>query len=116
VHGLCLQVRDCVRFGVQQAGNPLAVLFQTAAAIISLVIVWPFHGRGREPKLWEHLQRFVWTDDRIEEALEMRDEASHTFDMSTVRPACSFACLIKLCKTVVTVSTSSCLQCVLDVC
>ena len=78
-------VKDCVRYALTQIGNPLSTLFQTAAAIISLLIVWPFHGSGREPMLWEHLQRFVWTDDQIEAAMESRDEASHTLDMSKVR-------------------------------
>ena len=80
-------VKDCVRYALTQIGNPLSTLFQTAAAIISLLIVWPFHGSGREPMLWEHLQRFVWTDDQIEAAMESRDEASHTLDMSKVRPS-----------------------------
>jgi hypothetical protein len=78
-------VKECVRYAVQQAGNPLAVFFQTAAAIISLVVVWPWHCQGTEPMLWEHLQRFVWTDDRVDEAMQLRDDASHTYNMTKVR-------------------------------
>lgn len=58
-----------------------------ATAIISLIIVWPWHGRAghRVPRLWEHLQRFVWTDDAMEEALAVRNASSQAPNIERVR-------------------------------
>lgn len=51
---------------------------QVATAILSVLIIWPFSGpRGEEPALWEHQQRFAWTDDKIEEVREARTRDSH---------------------------------------
>ena len=82
-------LRECVRYGVQQAGNPLAVFFQTAAALISIAVVWPWHGAGNEPPLWDHLQRFCWTEEQIDETAAARNAASTRPEMSKVSARCT---------------------------
>ena len=87
-------LRTCVRYGVQQAGNPLAAAFQTAASLISIAVVWPWHGVGvssadrggaAAPALWEHLQRFCWTEGQLHETAAVRDAASASGRMHEVR-------------------------------
>ena len=51
---------------------------QVATAILGALIIWPWVGPpGEEPDLWEHRQRFAWTDDKIEEVREQRTRDSH---------------------------------------
>ena len=86
--GSAAALQECVRYGVQQAGNPLSVLFQTAAALISMSMVWPWHGSGgagHEPALWEHLQRFCWTEGQMGATAAARDVDSTRQDMQQVR-------------------------------
>ena len=78
-------LRDCVRYAVQTVGNPLVAAFTVTAAILSLVVIWPWHGVGATPPLWEHLQRFAWTDGELGAVAAARLEAAATADIDRVR-------------------------------
>jgi hypothetical protein len=56
-----------------------------AMSVVRLVVVWPLvPSFVSEGKLWEHLQRFAWTDDRLMAVREARDAESGSADMEKV--------------------------------
>ena len=75
-------------------GNGVEHVLNLAVAAVMLVLVWPHSRRhGQVPLLWEHLQRFAWTEAEMPEVTQQRDADSgvpegmaqvrHTVERST---------------------------------
>ena len=79
------ELRSCVRYAVHTVGNPLVAAFTVTAAILSLVVVWPWLCAVSTPSLWEHLQRFAWTDGNLGAVAAAQHDAAATADIDRVR-------------------------------
>ena len=70
---------ECIVFARNDAGRGTGVehILDLAVAALMLVLVWPHSRRkGQLPLLWEHLQRFAWTEAEVPEVTQQRDADS----------------------------------------
>lgn len=67
-------------------GTGLYNVLYLGLSLIMLGVLWPYDGAGAKPVLWDHLQRFSWTQGHLPSDRAARDaETGHMPAVSAVR-------------------------------